>query len=119
MLYYTYTETNGAEMKNINSVFELVDTINEMVEDYVSGMRKVNATKLGLDVRCGDAFVDEDYIVCYASNRFDYYGGFEYVRSDCVQVIGDYKFYSADDSRIADAIECLMEFDGECESEEA
>jgi hypothetical protein len=100
-----------------NSVYELADAVNELVERHVRSMRKVTATELGLDVRCGSAWVDEDTIVCYNSNSFDYYGGFEYVDKGCVQVLGDYKFYSAGDSRIADAIECLMESDGECETE--
>ena len=104
-------------MKNINSVEDLLDSINELVEDYVGEMRSVTAKQLGLDERCGIAWVDEDYIVARTSSRFDYYGGFEYVSKDDTQVIGDYKFYSANSSRIADAIECLMEADGECETE--
>ena len=111
MGYFTDTD--------FDSVGELQDAINEVVERHVRKMRSVSADKLGLDIRCGMAWVDEDYIVAYASNRFDYYGGFEYVDKDDVQTIGDYKFYSANSSRIADAIECLMEADGECESEDA
>jgi hypothetical protein len=99
------------------NLYELIDTVNEMVEKHVNGMRKVTATELGLDKRCGSAWVDEDTIVCDNDNSFDYYGGFEYVDKGCVQVLGNYKFYSADDSRIADAIECLMESDEECETE--
>ena len=106
-------------MNDFNTAADLLDEVADMVERHVAGMRRVEATALGLDVRCGMAWVDEDYIVAYASNRFDYYGGFEYVDKDDVQVIGDYKFYSANSSRIADAIECLMEADGECESEDA
>ena len=106
-------------MNDFNTAADLLDEVADMVERHVAGMRKVEATALGLDVRCGMAWVYEDYIVAYASNRFDYYGGFEYVDKDDVQVIGDYKFYSANSSRIADAIECLMEADGECESEDA
>jgi hypothetical protein len=102
-----------------NSVSELADAVNELVERHVRSMRRVTATELGLDVRCGSAWVDEDTIVCdgYDRRTFNYYGGFEYVDKGCVQVLGDYTFYSADDSRIADAIECLMESDGECETE--
>jgi hypothetical protein len=100
-----------------DSVAEMQQAINEVVERHVQSMREVKASELGLDERCGKAWVEEDCIVTYASNRFDYYGGFEYVASDCVEVMGDYKIYSANDSRIADAIECLMEADGECVSE--
>lgn len=100
-----------------DSVADLQDAINTVVERHVDSMRKVTAEQLGLDPRCGSAWADEDYIVTYTSNRFDYYGGFEYVDKDDVQVLGDYKFYSANSSRIADCIECLMEADGECETE--
>jgi hypothetical protein len=109
MGYFTDTE--------FDCVADLMDDVEHVVERHIQGMRKVEATALGLDVRCGMAWVDEDWIVCYASNRFDYYGGFEYVDKDLVKTIGDYKFYSAEDRRIADAIECLMEHDGECETE--
>jgi hypothetical protein len=102
-----------------DSIAEMQDAINTVVDRHVTAMREVKASELGLDERCGKAWVDEDTIVTYTSNRFDYYGGFEYVDKDDIQVLGEYKFYSANSSRIADALECLMEHDGECESEDA
>ena len=102
-----------------DSVEEMQDAINEVVERHVRKMRSVSATDLGLDQRCGMAWVDETTIVTYTSNRFDYYGGFEYVDQEDIQVLGDYKFYNSNSGRISDALECLMEKDGLCESEDA
>jgi hypothetical protein len=97
---------------------DMLDTINSMVDHQVRTMRQVTAEQLGLDPRCGSAWVDKDYIVCYLRNSFDYYGGFEYVDKGCISVLGEYKFYSREDDRVNDCLECLMEEDGLCESEE-
>lgn len=99
------------------SVADMQSAINQVVELHVQSMRQVSADELGLDPRSGSAWVDEDHIVAPVRNGFDYYAGFEYVDRDDVQVIGDYKFYNANSSRIADALECLMESDGVCSSE--
>jgi hypothetical protein len=65
-------------------------------------------------------YVDEDTIVSYTVSRLDYYGGFEYIKEgEGRTTLGDYTFYSATHNRVSDAIENLMEFDGECESEDA
>lgn len=105
-------------MYNNTSALNLLDNVKEMVEEYVAGMRKEPASRLGLDDRCGMLFVDEDCIVAYTGSRLDYYGGFEYIKEgEGRTTVGDYTFYSSDSERVADAIEALMEFDGECETE--
>ena len=107
-------------MNDFNSAADLLDEVADMVERHVQGMRKENASRLGLDERCGMLWVDEDAIVAYTGSRLDYYGGFEYIKEgDGRTTLGDYTFYSSTSDRVADAIECLMEADGECESEEA
>jgi hypothetical protein len=107
-------------MSYFKSATQLLDDVNEMVEEHVQGMRKEPASRLGLDERCGMLWVDEDTIVAYTGSRLDYYGGFEYIKEgDGRTTLGDYTFYSSTSNRVADAIECLMEHDGECESEEA
>ena len=63
-------------MREFTNIMDLADEIQDMVERQVAGMRRVSATELGLDQRCGFAYVDE-------------------------------------------ALECLMEKDGLCESEDA
>ena len=107
-------------MFNNKSVFGLIESVNDMVEEYVFNMRLEPASRLGLDDRCGKLYVDEDCIVARKGSRVDYYGGFEYIKEgDGRTTLGDYTFYSSTSDRVADAIECLMEADGECESEEA
>ena len=107
-------------MRDFNSMMDLVDEVQDCVERQVQGMRKEPASRLGLDDRCGMLWVDEDCIVAYTGSRLDYYGGFEYIKEGEGRItLGEYTFYSADHSRVADAIECLMEYDGECESEDA
>jgi hypothetical protein len=110
MGYFTDTDfDNSADM---------LDAINEVVERHVQGMRKEPASRLGLDERCGMLFVEEDCIVAYTGSRLDYYGGFEYIKEgEGRTTLGDYTFYSSESERVADAIEALMEFDGECETE--
>jgi hypothetical protein len=115
---YTYTNKTGAEMKDFNSALDLLDEVNDMVGRYVQGMRKEPASRLGLDERCGMLYVDEDCIVAYTGSRLDYYGGFEYIKEgEGRTTLGEFTFYSSDSDRVADAIEALMEFDGECETE--
>ena len=103
----------------MNSIINLVDEVREMTDNFVAGMRKEPASRLGLDDRCGMLWVDEDAIVAYKGSRVEYYGGFGYVKCDDRAEIGDYVVYFATSERVADAIECLMEYDGECESEDA
>ena len=101
----------------MNSIINLVDEVREMTDNFVAGMRSVSANELGLDIRCGMVWVDEDAIVAYKGSRIEYYGGFEYIKGDDRAEIGDYVVYFATSQRVADAIECLMEHDGECETE--
>ena len=106
-------------MNDFTSALDLIDEVRDMTERHVAGMRREAASRLGLDDRCGMVYVEEDCIVAEKGGRLDYYGGFEYVKGEDRAEIGDYVFYFATSERVADAIECLMEFDGECESEEA
>ena len=101
----------------MNSIINLVDDVREMTDNFVAGMRKEPASRLGLDDRCGMVWVDEDAIVAYKGSRIEYYGGFEYIKGDDRAEIGDYVIYFATSERVADALEALMEFDGECETE--
>jgi hypothetical protein len=104
-----------------DSSADMLDAIDEVVRRHVQGMRKEPASRLGLDERCGMVYVDEDTIVAYTgSGSIDYYGGFEYIKEGEGRItLGEFTFYTTESDRVADAIESLMEFDGECESEEA
>lgn len=109
-------------MREFSNILDLADEVQDMVERQVAGMRRVSATELGLDQRCGFAYVDEDMqaiVVDDARARsFNYYGGFEYIDSEDKRQLGDYVVYMDTSDRVRDALECLMESEGLCEGEE-
>ena len=107
-------------MQDFNSMMDLLDEVQDQVERQVQGMRRVTASELGLDQRCGRAYVDEDCIVVEGDGRsFNYYGGFEYIDGEDIRKLGDYTIFLDTSERVRDALEALMEKDGQCESEEA
>ena len=110
-------------MREFSNMLDLIDEVQDLVERQVAGMRRVGASDLGLDPRCGRAYVDEDMeciVVDDACARsFNYYGGFEYIDSEDIRKLGDYTVYLNTSDRVRDALECLMEEDGLCESEDA
>ena len=108
-------------MNDFNNLLDLIDEVQDMVERQVQGMRRVSATELGLDLRCGRAYVDDnmEYIVVDSGNArsYNYYGGFEYIDDEDKRTLGDYVVYLNSSDRVRDALECLMEKDGLCDSE--
>jgi len=109
-------------MREYTNIMDLADDVQEMVERQVSGMKRVSATDLGLDQRCGFAYVDEtmECIVVDDSRArsFNYYGGFEYISDEDKRQLGDYTIYFNTCDRVSDALESLMEKQGLCEGEE-
>jgi hypothetical protein len=109
-------------MREFSNMLDLLDEVQDVTERMVAGMRRVSATELGLDVRCGRAYVDDnmEYIVVDTGNArsYNYYGGFEYIDDEDKRTVGDYVIYLNTSERVSDALECLMEKDGLCESEE-
>lgn len=106
-------------MRDFNSMLDLLDEVQDQVERQVQGMRRVSAVELGLDPRCGRAYVDEDCIVVEGDGRsINYYGGFEYIDECDVRRVGDYVIYLATANRVQECLETLMEADGLCESED-
>ena len=108
-------------MREFSNIMDLADEVQDMVERQVAGMRRVSATELGLDQRCGFAYVDEDMqaiVVDDARARsFNYYGGFEYIDDSDKRQLGDYVIYFDTSDRVRDALECLMDREGLCEEE--
>ena len=100
----------------------MIDEIQYAVERHVQGLRRVSANDLGLDIRCGRAYIGEnnDCIIVDDANArsFNYYGGFEYIEGEDVRKLGDYVIYIDTSERVRDALEALMEKDGLCESED-
>ena len=107
-------------MEDFTDTLSMLDEVSYMVERHVAGLRRVNASELGLDMRCGRAYVSEnmDCIVVDGDARsYNYYGGFEYIDSEDKRSLGDYTFFMDTSERVREALECLMEKDGLCESE--
>ena len=109
-------------MREFTNIMDLADEIQDMVERQVAGMRRVSARDLGLDMRCGHAYVDEamECIVVDDSRTrsFNYYGGFEYIDDSDKRQLGDYTIYFNSNDRVQDALDSLMEKEGLCEGEE-
>ena len=108
-------------MREFTNMMDLADEVQDMVERQVAGMQRVAASDLGLDRRCGFAYVDEAMeciVVDDARARsFNYYGGFEYISDEDKRQLGEYTVYLNTCDRVVDALECLMEKNGLCESE--
>lgn len=90
---------------NINaddSIFCIIDEVNDFMNQVVGRMDHVPASELGLDSRCGMLYVSDTHIVVDLGRdrTLQYYGGFEYVDSEYRTEMGDYVFYSYDDSRV-------------------
>jgi hypothetical protein len=100
-------------MREFTNMMDLADEVQDMVERQVQGMRRVSATELGLDNRCGRAYVDEnmEYIVVDSANArsYNYYGGFEYIDDEDKRQLGDYVIYMNTSDRVQDALDALME----------
>jgi hypothetical protein len=96
----------------MNSIQDIINDANDQIEALLGDtVAEVTASELGLDPRASSKFwANEEGIIIRLGNRhtMDYYGGFEYVDKDCVTVIGDYVFYSSEDSRVAGHIEHVV-----------
>ena len=99
-------------MDMVSEVFCILEDTNIRVRKYIlENMMACTSTQLGLDDRISiDLWVNEEGIVIRNSNKstLNYYGGFEYVDYDCVEVVGNYTFYFAEDDRVRECIEYFM-----------
>ena len=96
-----------------DSIFDLVDMVQESAYLLVRDMDRENASHFGLDYRAGSLYVNKECIV--VDKQYDrslqYYGGFEYVDSEYRVMMGDYVIYLRDDGRVNDAIETYYKND--------
>ena len=107
-------------MREFSNMLDLADEVQDLIERQVQGMRVVQASELGLDIRCGRAYVDESMeciVVDGDARGYNYYGGFEYIDAEDIRKLGDYTIFLNTSDRVSDALERLMETDGLCESE--
>lgn len=85
-----------------DDIYDLVDSIDELVSTFIKRLVKVRPDKIGLDIRCGLVYVGEDVLVVAKSNdpNLQYYGGFEYVSKSCRKELGNYVAYLGEDDRV-------------------
>ena len=92
---------------------DLEDKITDLVDLFIRDLPRVNASKVGLDQRCGEVFVGENFIAVksYNDNSLQYYGGFEYIDKEQRKQFGDLVFYmvESDDDRVAECLEFFNE----------
>lgn len=65
------------------------------------------ASDYGLDPRCGDLYLGEDFIATRASRDLNLYGGFEDVTDEYIQRVGSLTLYHLEDSRVLAAMQTL------------
>jgi len=92
----------------------LQDEVFSIIVDFVQKSSLVKAIDCGLDDRAGwEIYISPNKDVLFVhQNRvrdLRYYGGFEYVDDMYICTIGDYVFFEDSDSRVAAAIESVIE----------
>jgi hypothetical protein len=81
-----------------------MNSVNKVVDDFLSGAEEVLPEDLGLDRRAAYRLWVTDEVIAVTKNcdrSLQYYGGFEYVDKDYRKEIGEWVFYSAEDDRVA------------------
>lgn len=100
---------------------DMVALATQQAELFVrSNYRRIPATDLSLDARCGDIWVNPELGVAVplssareypagGSRNLEYYGGFEYVNDRHRHVVGGWVFYSVEDEGVREDLETLEE----------
>ena len=92
----------------MNSFDDITDALSELEDRILSACTPHDPELAGLDIRCGQIYVGEDFIASTRPRELDYYGGFEYVDSDYTLTIGQFlKIYSIQDERVANHMATL------------
>lgn len=91
----------------MQSLFDVLSEVEELVNNLLQDAPQVPASRAGLDERCGTLTIGEDFIAVprHRDNSLQYYGGFEYVDKQARQELGEWVFYMLDDDRVVDAHE--------------
>jgi hypothetical protein len=100
------------------SIDNLITEVTDTVENYVyKNMEMIYCGRenVGLDMRCGTIFINEECIAVpkYNQGTLEYYGGFEYVDKEYRYTMGEYVFYLAEDNRVREHIERYFDRDEE------
>lgn len=87
---------------------EAASAAEDIVASMMVGARKVRAEDVGLDSRAfWQGWLTDDALIVRSTERrtLDYYGGFEYIKTECIMVLGGYVIYSNEDQRVQDCID--------------
>lgn len=85
----------------MNYFDDITEALSELEDRILSACTPHDPTAAGLDIRCGQIYVGEDFIASTRPQSLDYYGGFEYVEPEYTRVIDSIKIYSIQDERVA------------------
>ena len=82
---------------------ELRQKVGELAEEALQDATSHKPEEAGLDRRaCDTLYRGPDFLAIdtACTGTMSYYGGFEYVDKECVMGVGNYVFYSTEDSRV-------------------
>lgn len=99
---------------------ELIERADELAEEMLEGAKEARAEAFGLDSRAASKlWAGEGFIAVLRSEdrSLQYYGGFEYVDSGFRTELSWYVFYSAEDSRVAEHLNRVLDRDEPSEEE--
>lgn len=86
---------------------QMMSDVEQIVDAQLQRMENIKSKELGLDPRGSyELLVSEDGVAistCHAGVA-DYYMGFEYIDSENRVTVGEYTFFSVEDSRILDIV---------------
>jgi hypothetical protein len=91
------------------NILEALEQAQDAIQELEFAMRAadtVSASKIGLDTRAGRVIVTEDSIIVNGNYKrsLEYYGGFEYVADEYINVLGNITIYSREELRVDEAI---------------
>lgn len=99
------------------SLYQIIEDANNQVKEYLGTLDSFTPEQVGLDARCrGTVYIDFDsqqvIIETRYLKKFSYYGGFEYLNTDCVTEFGNYVIFDADEdesNRLNEVIDLAQE----------
>ena len=92
------------------NLYTAINETENIADELIKGMQKVNASDIGLDIRAGYTLYCDEYSVGVRTaniGSLNYYGGFEYVNKENIKVIGRYTFFLGDEERVQDCLDHL------------
>ena len=88
-------------------MYKLLETINNVVQEYIKESNVVEIgshglQELGLDFRCGRILISVDggFVAACNPRSIEYYGGWEYIDPEFKLDAGDYRFYDREADRV-------------------